>query len=70
MGGIFCAGCWGTLHNELPNLYVSPNIIRVVRVGHVAGMGEVTNAYKILVEDLKGGNHLENLGVEGRIILE
>jgi len=44
------------LHNEeLCNLYTSPNIIRVIKsrrmtwVGNVACMGEMRNAYKILV---------------------
>jgi hypothetical protein len=42
-------------NEELCNLYASPNIIRVIKskrmkwVGHVACIGEVRNAYKILV---------------------
>jgi hypothetical protein len=28
------------------------------------------NAYKVLVENLKGRDYAENLGVDGRIILE
>jgi hypothetical protein len=50
------AGGWRRQHNEeLHNLHVSPNAIRVIRsrrmrwVVHVAGMGEMRNAYKILV---------------------
>jgi hypothetical protein len=44
------------LHNEeLHNLYTSPNIIRMIKsrrmrwAGHVARMGELRNAYSILV---------------------
>jgi hypothetical protein len=51
------AGGWRRLHNEeLHNLYASPNIIRVIEsrrmrwAGHVVGMGEIRNPYKILVE--------------------
>jgi hypothetical protein len=50
------AGCWRRLHNEeLHNLYNSPNIIKVIKsrrmiwVGHVTHMGEMRNAYSILV---------------------
>jgi hypothetical protein len=50
------AGGWRTQHNEeLHNLYTTPNIIRVIKsrimrwAGHVARMGEMKNAYKILV---------------------
>jgi hypothetical protein len=49
-------GDWRKLHNEeLHNLYSSPNIIRMIMsmrmrwAGHVAGMGETRNAYRILV---------------------
>jgi hypothetical protein len=50
------AGGWRRVHNEeLQNLYIAPNIIREIKSrrlrwpGHVAHMGEVRNAYKILV---------------------
>jgi hypothetical protein len=33
-------------------------------------MGEMRNAYKIWSENLKGRDHEEDLGVDGRIILE
>jgi hypothetical protein len=33
-------------------------------------MGEMRNAYTILVENLKGRDHSEDLGVDGKIILE
>jgi hypothetical protein len=45
---------------ELHNLYCSPSIIRIIklrrmrRAGHVAGMGEKTNAYRILVRKPEG----------------
>jgi hypothetical protein len=49
-------GGWRRLHNEeLHNLYTSPNIIRVITLRrlrwseHVARMGEMRNAYNILV---------------------
>jgi hypothetical protein len=49
------------LHNEeLHNFYSSPNIIRTIKsrrmrwTGHVARMGEKTNAYKILVGKPEG----------------
>jgi hypothetical protein len=50
------AGGWRRMQNqELHNLYTLPNSIRVIesrrirRVGHVAHMGEMINAYIILV---------------------
>jgi len=50
------AGDWRRFHNEeLQNLYTSPDIVRVNKsrrmrwTGHVARMGEMGNAYKILV---------------------
>jgi hypothetical protein len=46
---------WRQLHNEeLHNLYSSPNLIRMIKsrktrwAGHVARMGEKTNAYRVL----------------------
>jgi hypothetical protein len=51
------AGGWKRLHNEeLHDLYTSPNIIRVMKlrmrwVGHVAHMGEMRNAYNILIRE-------------------
>jgi hypothetical protein len=37
---------------------------------HVVLIGEITNGCKILVRNMKGIDHLEELGVDGRIILE
>jgi hypothetical protein len=51
-------GGWRKLHNEeLPNLYSSPSIIRMImlkKAGHVARMGAKRNAYRILVKRLGG----------------
>jgi hypothetical protein len=65
------------VHNEeLLNLYTSPNIIRVVKpkrmkwVGYVARMGEMRNAYRVLVGKPERKNHAEDLGVDGRMMLE
>jgi hypothetical protein len=48
-------GDWRKLRNELQNLQSSPNIRRLIKsketrwTGHVARMGEMINAYKLLV---------------------
>jgi hypothetical protein len=49
-------GEWRKLHNEeLPDLYFSPSISRIIKprrmrcAGHVGRMGEMRNAYRILV---------------------
>jgi len=60
----------------LDSLYASPNFMRVIKsrrmkwAGHAACAGDMRNAYKILVGNLKGRDHLEYLGVDGKIILE
>jgi hypothetical protein len=55
------AGDWRRLHNEeLRNLYASLSIIRVIKLrsvkcaGHVARMGDMRNAYKLLVGKPEG----------------
>jgi hypothetical protein len=70
-------GEWRRLHNEERNdLYLSLNIIRVIKsrrmrwARHVARMGEGRGAYRILVRNLREGDHLEDPGVDGRIILK
>jgi hypothetical protein len=54
-------GGWRKLHNEeLHNLYCSPSIIRMIKsrrmrwAGHVAGMGEKRNAYRVLMGKPEG----------------
>jgi hypothetical protein len=54
-------GGWRRLHiEELHNLYTSPNIVKMIRSrkikwsGHVARMGEIRNAYRILVGKPEG----------------
>jgi hypothetical protein len=58
-------------------LYASPNIIRVIksrkedgRAGHIARMGQIINAYSILVGKSEGRDHLEELSIVEMIILE
>jgi len=60
------------LHNkELCDLYYLPNIIRVTKsrrmrwAGYVAHTGD-RSAYRVLME---GGDHLEDLGLDGLIII-
>jgi len=52
------------LHNaELQNLYSSPDMMKSRRMrwaDYVALMEEMRNAYKIFVENLKGGDHWKN----------
>jgi hypothetical protein len=70
-------GEWRKLHNkEVYDLCSSPNIIRVIKsrrlrwAGHVARMGKRRSAYRVLVGKPQGRNHLEDPGVDGRIILK
>jgi hypothetical protein len=69
-------GGWRRLHNEkLHNLCASLSVVRGIRsrrirwTERVACMGEMRNAYRILVPTLKGKGHSEDLGVDRRIIL-
>jgi len=68
---------WRKLHNEgLNDQYCSPNIVRVKKsrkirwAGHVARMGERRGVYRVLVGKPEGKNHLEDPGIDGRIILK
>ena len=53
-------GEWRRLHNELNDLYSSPNIVRVIKsrrmrlAGHVARMGEERGLYRVLVGKPEG----------------
>ena len=38
--------------------------------GHVARGEEKNNAFKVFVENLKAKDHLDDLGIEGRVILK
>jgi hypothetical protein len=57
-------GGWRKLHNEeLRDLYSSPSIIRIIKlgmrwVGHVARMGEKRNAYRLLEGKPEGKRQL------------
>jgi len=61
------------LHSEkLHDQYSTPNIRMIksrimILVGHVARLWERRGAYRVLVRER---NHLEDLGVDGRIILK
>jgi hypothetical protein len=67
---------WRKLHNEeLRDLYFSPSIVRLIKsrrmrwTEHVVFMGEGRGVYRILVEKTQGKEHLEDLDIDGRIIL-
>ena len=68
---------WRRLHNEeLYALYSSPNIIWVIKsrrlrwVGNIESMRERKVTCRVWWENLKDGDHLEDSGVGGRIILK
>jgi len=42
----------------------------VRRLEHLVHMGEKINVYRVLVGKSEGKNHLEDLGIDGRIILK
>jgi hypothetical protein len=65
-------GDWRKLHNEeLHTLYSSPSIIRMIMsrgmrwAGHIARMGAMRNAYRILVEKPERRDHWEGEDVGG-----
>jgi hypothetical protein len=69
-------GEWRKLHNEeLNDLYSKTNIIRAIKwrrmrwAGKVAFMGERRGVYRVLVGNLRERFHLEDPGIDGRIIL-
>jgi hypothetical protein len=70
-------GEWRRLLNEdLYYLYSSSIIIQVIKsrimrwVGHVPCMGDRRGAYRVLVGKPEGRDHLEDLGIDERIILK
>ena len=70
-------GEWIKLHNEeLNDLYSSANMTEVIRsrrirwAGHVPHMRERRGAYSILMVKPEERVHLEDPGVDGRIILK
>jgi len=70
------AGEWRQLHIEkLKDLSSSPNIVWVIKsrkmnlARHVAFMREKQGAYRVLVGKPEERVHLEDLGIEGKIML-
>jgi hypothetical protein len=68
---------WRRPRNDaLHNLNASTNIIRVIKskiirwVGHVEHMEEREMHTVFCMENLKGGDHSEDLGLDRRIILD
>jgi hypothetical protein len=69
-------GDWKRLHfEELYGLYASPNIVRVIKsrrmrwAGHVARTGK-RGVYRVLVGKPERKRHLEDLGIDRKIILK
>jgi hypothetical protein len=69
-------GEWRKQHNEERNdLYSSPNIIQVIKCGRmrwvvqVARMGARRGAYRVLVWGPEVENYVEDLGIDGRMLL-
>jgi len=67
---------WRKFRNEeLNDLYSSSNIFRISKsrrvkwVRHVARMGDRKGIYRVMVGNLRKRGHLEDPGVDGRIIL-
>jgi hypothetical protein len=68
-------GEYRKLHNELNDLYSSPRFVRVITTRrmnwarYVTHIGERRGVYIVLVGKPEGKNHLDYLGINGRIIL-
>jgi hypothetical protein len=70
-------GEWRRLHKkELYGLYSLPNIIRVIKSGKLRWTGHVARMVRAEVHtgfwwgNLREGDHLEDRGIDGRIILK
>jgi hypothetical protein len=65
-------GDWRKLHNEeLHNLYSSPNIMRMIKMGRACSTnGETRNAYRILVRKPEGKRPLGRARRSGLTILK
>jgi hypothetical protein len=68
-------GEWRKVHNEgLNDLYSSPHIIQIIKskrmrwAGHMARFEQRRGAYRVWVGRSKGKDHLEDLGIDGKII--
>jgi hypothetical protein len=62
-----------TTFEELNDLYSRPIVVRVIKsrrrlVGHVTRIGERGGVYRVLVGKPEGKNHLDDPGVDGRVI--
>jgi hypothetical protein len=67
---------WKKLHNEeLNDLYSAPNVVQMMKsrrlrwAGHVGGMGGSRGVCRVLVGNLREKDHLEDIGIDGGIIL-
>lgn len=65
------------MHNEvLHDLHSSPNTVLVIKwsrvkwVEHVASMGEGRGVYRVWWANLRKREYLEDIGVDGMIILK
>jgi hypothetical protein len=66
---------WRQHNKEIHDLCSSLNIIMAIKsrmrwVEHVVHMGKKRNAYRFLVRNVKEGEHLEDPGICGKIILK
>ena len=64
---------WRRLNNEQLNDLYTLNSIRVIKARrirwHVGRVGERRSAYRVFVGKPEGKRHLEDPGIDGRIIL-
>jgi hypothetical protein len=62
----------GRMHNEkFYDLYSSPNIVRVIKSGRIGWAGHVGRMVerKVADRETQGRNHVEDLDVDSRIVL-